>query len=111
MKIEAKPRINGFAIYCDTDSEYHTLEQLCGSDTDLKQLMKCRLNNIYGKAVLNMNKDYIIIHDESSRLGIIFKSQIAGIVNGDDGKATIILVSGRELYCTEPYADIVKQLV
>ena len=112
MKIEADPRIHGFTIYCDTDSEYHTLEQICGSDTDLKHLMKCRLNSIYGKAVMDrMNKDYIVVHAEGFGVGIIFKSKIAGIIKDDAGKAKLILDGAYHINCTESYEDIVKQMV
>lgn len=115
MKIEANPRIYGYNIYCDTDSEYHAIQSLRGSDIDPKHLMKCYLNSIYGKAVMNMNKDYIVVHEQIEkddiRVGIIFKSTISTVFKDGDGKARITLNSGYHQYVTESYEDIVKQLV
>lgn len=87
-------------IYCDTDSAY---------------IMKQHLNSIYGKAVTDMNKDYIVVHSDNSdgtpSTSIIFKSHICAVRKDEDDSAYILIDGGMSIYTRDNYVDIVKQLV
>ena len=112
MRIEENYRCMHFDVYTDTDSEYKILKELSNiPNNDVKNLMKLKLNSIYGKMVSNMNKDFIVVHNHKDEVGIIFKRDIAGVVKHADGTADILLRSGFTFYAINKYEDVIKQLI
>lgn len=110
MKIVSNPRDLGYNVYCDTDSEYRAMSELANRDVEPKQAMKLFLNSMYGKAVTDMNKDYIIIH-VGSAVAILFKLHICAVQKHSDGTADIYLDGGQICHTADKYEDIIKQLV
>lgn len=92
-------------IYNTTDGKVYkvTLDKI--------NLMKCYLNSLYGKAVTDMNKNFIVVHTSADEVGIIFKGNIAGVVKHADGTANILFDSGFTFYTIDKYEDIIKQLI
>lgn len=128
MRLEYNPRALCYNLYCDTKEEHDKLKQMLEkpltatdiksidnmiyADTDSIMIMKTKLNTLYGKAVMDMAKDYIVVHPNgSNEIGIIFKSKITGIMKHDEGTADILLESGAMFYLLDKYEDIVKRLL
>ena len=115
MKVTENIQKMCYEVYCDTDKEYHLMHQLKERDLNPNNLMKCYLNSVYGKVVMDMNKDYIVVHenisDGTSTVAILFKSHICGVHKHCDGTADILLDSGACCYSIDKYEDIIKQLI
>ena len=110
MRIEEDARAMRFNIYVDTDSEYKVMKTLMSTPTpDLKTMAKLHLNNVYGKAVTDMNKNYITIMVSGSPI-IVFKQHIVSIEKRGD-KATIYCTNGESYDPSNKYIDIVKQVL
>lgn len=110
MRITSNSLKMCYEVYCDTDSEYYAMKQLSERTFEPKQVMKLCLNSMYGKAVTDMNKDYIVVH-VGEKVGIIFKSHICGVYKHSDGTADIYLDGGQLCYVIDKYEDIIKQLI
>lgn len=116
MKVTKNALKMCYEVYCDTDSDHTFMSNLMNQTVEAKQTMKQHLNSIYGKVIMNMNKDYIVVHeqdiDKSIHIGIIFKDKICSVLKSDDGiTARIILDNMLSLYTKEKYEDIIKQLI
>lgn len=110
MRIEEDARAMRFNVYVDTDSEYKVMKTMMSTPTpDLKTMAKLHLNSVYGKAVTDMNKNYITIMVSGSPV-IVFKNQIVAIEKRGD-KATIYCTNGETFDPSNKYIDIVKQLL
>lgn len=123
MRLEFNPRALCYNLYCDTREEERNLKKIAEdistninnisnviyADTDSIKTMKTKLNSIYGKAVMNMNKDYICVSVDKTPV-VIFKDKIVAIEKRGE-KATIHCVFDAE-YCTDnKYVDVVKMIV
>ena len=125
MRLEFNPRALCYNLYFDTREEHDKLKQLLEkpltatdiksidnmiyTDTDSIKAMKTKLNSLYGKAVMDMTKDYIIVHRENEPM-VILKNYIIAVQKNNDDTAIIITVSGA-FYVDEKYADVIKQIV
>ena len=91
MRIEFNPRAMCYNLYCDKHEEYEKMKQMLEkpltatdidsmiyADTDSIKAMKTKLNSIYGKVVMNMNKDYICVSVNKTPV-VIFKDKIVAI--------------------------------
>ena len=91
------------------------MSNLKNQTVEPKQQMKQHLNSIYGKVVMNMNRDYIVVQvfdiDTPRRIGILFKSKISGVLKSDDGNAKIILDNMSQIITLDRYEDVIKQLI
>lgn len=125
MRLEFNPRALCYNLYCDTTEEYDKMKQMMEkpltltdlksidkmiyADTDSIKIMKTKLNSIYGKAVMTMNKDYICVRVDKSPV-VIFKDKIVAIEKRGD-KASIVCSDAVEFYTDNKYVDVVKMLV
>lgn len=125
MRLEFNPRAICYNLYCDTHEEYDKIKQLMEkpitatviksidnmiyADTDSVKAMKTKLNSIYGKAVMDMNKDYICVSVDKSPV-VIFKDKIVAIEKRGE-KASILCAHDVEFYTDNKYVDVVKMLV
>ena len=109
MRIEENLRGMHYDVYFDTDSEYQALKSLMSSPCDVKSLMKLKLNSVYGKAVTNMNRNYISIMVSGSPV-IVFKQHIVSIEKFN-GKSVIYCSNGESYEASNNYIDIVKQVL
>lgn len=90
-------------IYNTTDGKVYEVT------LDKTNLMKCYLNSLYGKAVTNMNRDYICVMVDKSPT-VIFKDKIVAIEKRGE-KANIHCVFDAEFYTDNKYVDVIKMLV
>ena len=125
MRLEFNPRALCYNLYCDTSEEHNKLKQMLEkpltatnlksidnmiyADTDSIKAMKNKLNSIYGKVVMNMNKDYICVIVDKSPV-VIFKDKIVAIEKRGE-KASIVCTDAVEFYTDNKYVDVVKMLV
>ena len=125
MRLEFNPRALCYNLYCDTREEHNKMKQMLEKpltavdlksidnmiyiDTDSIKTMKTKLNSIYGKAVMTMNKDYICVNVDKSPV-VIFKDKIVAIEKRGE-KASILCVHDAEFYTDNKYVDVVKMLV
>ena len=110
MRIEENPRAECFNIYVDTDSEYNIMKTMMSTPSpDLKRMTKLHSNSLYGKAVTNMNRDYICVMVDNNPT-VIFKDKIVAIEKRGE-KANIHCVFDAEFYTDNKYADVIKMLV
>lgn len=125
MRLEFNPRALCYNLYCDTWKEEEKLKQMLEkpltatnlqcvdnmiyADTDSVKAMKTKLNSIYGKAVMSMNKDYICVSVDKSPV-VIFKDKIVAIEKRGD-KASILCTHDVEFYTDNKYVDVVKMIV
>lgn len=72
-------------------------------------MAKLHLNSLYGKAVTDMNKNYISIMANGAPV-IVFKHHIVSIEKRGD-KATIYCSNGESYDPSNKYIDIVKQVL
>ena len=126
MRLEFNPRALCYNLYCDTREEHEKMKQMLEkpltstdvksidnmlyADTDSVRTMKAKLNSIYGKAVTDMRKDYIVVHVVKNPL-IIFTKSIIAVENTGDEKAIIYCAENVIFAVDEKYVDVVKQLV
>jgi len=126
MRLEFNPRALCYNLYCDTREEEEKMKQMLEkpltatklksidnmiyADTDsVRNVMKTKLNSVYGKAVTDMAKEYIVVHQDKRPL-IIFLQHIQAIKQGVDNQAKIFVVD--DCFVTdEKYADVIKQIV
>lgn len=85
--------------YVDTDSTR-------GYDITTAEL-KAKLNSLYGRTVMIMNNNYIVIH-VSDNPSVIFKQHIVAIRRNDKGNAEIMLSNGCTIIADEDYATVIK---
>ena len=76
-------------------------------DTDSVIAMKTKLNSVYGKVVMDMTKDYIVVHRAKKPI-IIFKKAILAVEKDDDGTAIISCAENATFYVDEKYVDVVR---
>ena len=105
MRLEFNPRALCYNLYCDTKEEERNIKKIAEdittninslsnviyADTDSIKVMKTKLNSLYGKAVMDMTKDYIVVHRAKKPI-IIFTKSILAIEKDDDGTAVIYLL-------------------
>lgn len=125
MRLEFNPRALCYNLYCDTKEEHDKMKQMMQypltatalksidsmiyADTDSAKTMKTILNSIYGKAVMDMNRDYICVSVDKKPI-IIFKDKIVAIEKNGD-RASIHCVSDIVYYTDNKYIDVVKMVV
>lgn len=125
MRLELNPRACCYNLYCDTIQEHEKIKQMLEkpltatdlksidsmiyADTDSIKTMKTKLNSIYGKAVMAMNKNYICVSVDKSPV-VIFKDKIVAIEKRGE-KASILCAHDVEFYTDNKYVDVVKMLV
>ena len=125
MRLEFNPRALCYNLYCDTKEEHDkmklmlekpltatnlkSIDNMLYADTDSVKTMKTKLNSIYGKAVMAMNKDYICVSVGKTPV-VIFKDKIVSIEKRGD-KATIHCVSDIEYDIDNKYVDVIKMIV
>lgn len=124
MRLEFNPRALCYNLYCDTDAELDKMKQLMEktttdiksignmiyADTDSIKTMKTKLNSLYGKAVTDMAKEYIVVHRAKKPI-IIFTKSILAVEQDDDGTAVITCSENAVFYVNEKYANVIKQLI
>lgn len=125
MRLEFNPRALCYNLYCDTKEEERNIKKIAEdistninslsnviyADTDSVKTMKTKLNSVYGKAVTNMNKDFVVVHGANKEVGIIFKDRIIGVFKHADNTTDILLGNGYMYYSKDKYEDVIKQVL
>lgn len=126
MRLEFNPRALCYNLYCDTREEHDKMKQMLEkpftatdiknidsmiyADTDSIKTMKTKLNSVYGKAVTDMAKDYIVVHRDKKPM-IIFTKLIIAVEKETNGTAVIYCAGSDEFWTDDKYADVIKQIV